>query len=205
MFQWSPLTVMGCLGSTLYPTTIGPKNTYCRDISIYILYHLIPPIYLRLYIYIYTYMYIYIYKYTHTYIYTHIYIIHIIYPQISWCCSQISPLPQGLHHRDGALVLRAQRQGRSRSWRGRSLVPTNPLGCHLALNWAWWLATCLEKMAVSIGKMLITIKSGGKPFSDKPNWRYEHLFKKYKHVWTMIYEDIGSKMESHETIEPQQV
>ena len=106
---------------------------------------------------------IYIYIYTHTYNY-----IHIIYPQISWSCSQISPLPQGLHHRDGALVLRAQRQGRSRSWRGRSLVPTNPLGCHLALNWAWWLATCLEKMAVSTGKMLITIKSGGKPFSDKP-------------------------------------
>ena len=102
---------------------------------------------------------------------------HITYPQISWSCSQISPLPQGLHHRDGALVLRSKRQGRSRSWRGRSLVPTNPLGCHLALNWAWWLATCLEKMAVSIGKMLITIKSGGKPFSDKPIWCYEHLFK----------------------------
>ena len=142
----------------------------------------------------------------HIYIYTHTYnYIHITYPQISWSCSQISPLPQGLRHRDGALVLRAQRQGRSRSWRGRSLVPTNPLGCHLALNWAWWFATCLEKMAVSIGKILITIKSGGKPFSDKPIWCYEHLFKKYKHVWTMIYRDIGSKMESHETIESQQV
>ena len=78
MFQWSPLTVMGCLGSTLYPTTIGPKNTYCRDIS-YITWF---PLYI--YDYIYTYIlytdihihictYIYIYTYTYTYS-THIYI-----------------------------------------------------------------------------------------------------------------------------------
>ena len=47
------------------------------------------------------------------------------------------PLEPGLHHRIGALVLRTQRQGRSRSGRGRSPMPTDPVGSHPAPGRTW--------------------------------------------------------------------
>ena len=136
MFQWSPLTVMGCLGSTLYPTTIGPKNIYCRDISIYILYHLIPPIYLRLYIYIYTYMYIYIQIYTYIYIYTHIYNTHYLSPNILMLLPDLPTSSRSSSSRRGACATRPTARAKSKLTRAKSCAyqPFGlPLGVELSL------------------------------------------------------------------------